>query len=70
MTHNQVLNNKVNQIDLLLKYLPYCQNSIERDKIMEEVNLLRRHVTEIEEMTETEKNREAKTIEMTIESTL
>ena len=70
MTYAQILRNNIYQIDLLLHYLPHSETSIQRDSIMEEVNHLRRRVTAIEEMTKTEKQREAKTIKIIAESRL
>lgn len=61
---------QVGVIDLLLRYLPFCENQEEFDKVMGEVRKLRMEAVEIEEMTKTERQKEVKIKLMTIESDL
>lgn len=68
MTYQQKLMDYVFQIDLLLNFIPQCKNENEQNKILTEVGSIRKRVTDIEEMTRTEKQRKCKVKIMTIES--
>lgn len=68
MTFQQHLMEQVGVIDLLLRYLPFCENQEEFDKVMSEIRKLRKEVGEIEEMTKTERQKKVKFKLMTIES--
>lgn len=68
MTHQEYLFQNVIIIDSLLRYLPFCDNSTQRDAIMEEVRRSRKIITDIEDMTKTEKQRDIKFLKLTIES--
>lgn len=68
LTFQQHLVEQVGVIDLLLRYLPFCGNQEEFDKMMEEIRRLRKEMSEIEEMTRTERQKKAKFRVMTIES--
>lgn len=70
MTYQQKLMDNVRQIDLLLKFIPYCKGEEEENEILYEVGNLRRRVSEIEEMTKTERQRVTRLKTMTIESNL
>lgn len=70
MTYQQYLMKQVDLIQLLLSYLPLCSTSDQRDAIMEEVRMIRRRVSDIEEMTKTEKQMQMPLIKVTIESHL
>lgn len=70
MTFQQYLVNRVDIIDRLLRYLPYCNTSMEKDSIMSELRNLRYEVSNIEEMTRTERQKEIKELIITIESIL
>lgn len=68
MTYQQKLMDYVFQIDLLLCFIPQCKNETQQNAILSEVGSMRKRVTEIEEMTRTEKQRKCKLKIMTIES--
>lgn len=70
MTYQQKLMDNVNQIDLLLRFLPQCKTENEHNTILDEVSNLRRRVSQIEEMTKTERQRVTRLKTMTIESEL
>lgn len=59
---------QVSVIDGLLRYLPLCENQSQFDQVMQEVRRLRKEVSEIEEMTKTERQKKVKFKLMTIES--
>jgi len=54
----------------MLHYLPFCKTSHERDSILQEIRNIRYEITEIEEMTKSEKQKYVKWKVMTIESDL
>jgi hypothetical protein len=60
----------VRQIDLLLNFIPYCKDEEGKNEILNELGSLRRRVSEIEEMTKTERQRVTRLKTMTIESNL
>lgn len=68
MTYQQKLMDYVFQIDILLDFIPQCKSEKQQNTILYEVGSIRRRVTEIEEMTRTEKQRKCKVKIMTIES--
>lgn len=68
MTFQQHLTEMVSVIDGLLRYLPLCDNQAQFDGVMQEVRRLRKEVSEIEEMTKTERQRDIKTRIITVES--
>lgn len=68
MTFQQHLTEMVSVIDGLLRYLPLCENQSQFDQVMEEVRRLRKEVSEIEEMTKTERQKDIKIKIITIES--
>lgn len=68
MTFQQYLLNQLYQVDLLLKFLPDCENENQSLKIMNEIRLLRKKILFIEEMTRSEKQKPLKLIKVIIES--
>jgi hypothetical protein len=70
MTYQQKVMQDVILIGSLLKYIPHCKNEGEENLILEEVRNMRRRITDIEEMTRTEKQLKVKEKIMTIESDL
>lgn len=69
MNHSELLLDKLYQLDLLLDYFPYADQS-EQDVLVVEIVRLRRGMMAIEEMTVTEKNREVRMMRLEIESEL
>ena len=70
MTYQQKVMQDVILISSLLKYIPHCKNEEQENLILEEVRNMRSRVTDIEEMTRTEKQLQVKQKIMTIESDL
>jgi len=58
----------VDQVDLLLRYLPLCETEVDKESIMYEVRRLRHQIVRIEEMTMTERNRDVKTMKVELEA--
>lgn len=58
----------VNQVQLLVYYLPYCSEEKQKDAITYEIYRLRKRIVEIEDMTKSEKETELKMMKLEIES--
>lgn len=59
---------QVELIHRLLLFLPLCKNSKDRDNILQEIRSIRWKVSDIEEMTKTERQKDVKFRIMTIDS--
>lgn len=70
MIHQQYLMDQVYLVDLLLNFLPFCNTEDEQFEILEEVGRIRNIITQIEELTKTERQRDLKFRIMTIESSM
>lgn len=70
MTYQLFLLQQVELIRRLLLILPYCDTDEESYRILTEIRRLRISVSNIEEMTKTERQKEVKFRVMTIESRL
>ena len=70
ITFQQHLVNRLSILFKMLHYLPFCKTSHERDSILQEIRNIRYEITEIEEMTKSEKQKYVKWKVMTIESDL
>ncbi len=58
----------VEQVSLLVYYLPYCTEEKQKDSITYEIYRLRKRIVEIEDMTKSEKETPIKMIRLEIES--
>ncbi len=70
MTYQEHLMGQVYLIQLLLEYLPHCETETQKDQILDEVRTIRRRVSDIEEMTKTERQMDIKRMKVIIESEL
>lgn len=70
MTQQEYLMQQVYLVDLLLRYLPHCEDEEDKDKIMIEIRRMRYDIVFIEDMTRTEKQKPIKKLTLIIESRL
>ena len=68
MTYQEHLMDQVFLVQLYLRYLPFCETEMEKDRILNHVRELRRIIVRIEEMTRTEKNLEMDMMKLIIKS--